>query len=100
MLAIKNGAKERIDTDDDNFPFIEKWQELLKNDFNKYNFVKTAILPLRTSTHIFQMHRHFIWPRGFPLDLIQKSTLFLMRITQPKVSQKLVFGSAWLTVGT
>ena len=33
LFAIKSGASQIIDTDDDNFPDISEWEKLLKSDF-------------------------------------------------------------------
>lgn len=77
LLAIKNGAKEIIDTDDDNFPFIEKWQELLKNDFNKIQLCEKSDFTFKNIYTYFADAQIPFWPRGFPLDLIQKSNSFI-----------------------
>ena len=66
LQAIKNGAEIIIETDDDNFPKETFWNKrqahctvptIVKNDWvNSYKYFSDEI----------------IWPRGFPLEQIQK----------------------------
>ena len=35
LFAIKSGASRIIDTDDDNFPYVNEWEKLLESEFEK-----------------------------------------------------------------
>ena len=68
LYALKNGASMIIDTDDDNYPFEQKWLELL------YNETPTLYLKDKESLTFKNVYTHFsndetpFWPRGFPLN--------------------------------
>src|SRR6185295_7283293 len=65
LLAARAGAAVIIETDDDNFPRPDFWQER-----NRHQSVKTL-----ADAGWVNIYRYFtdqnIWPRGFPLDQIQ-----------------------------
>jgi STELLO glycosyltransferases len=67
LIAIKNGAKLIVETDDDNFPREQFW-----NDRQK-----THQVPLLRDTDWVNVYKYFsdgfIWPRGYPLEHIQKN---------------------------
>lgn len=66
LLAVKNGSSEIIETDDDNFPKQEFW--------NKKNREQSCYLLENTGwVNIYRYFtQQFIWPRGFPLEELQK----------------------------
>ena len=72
LYALRNGASQIIDTDDDNFPYIDKWSELL-NDQAKTLYVKD-----QQSLTFKNIYTHFsnseipFWPRGFPLNKLTR----------------------------
>jgi hypothetical protein len=66
LIAIKNGASELIETDDDNIPRPEFWnskpKEIEATKFENKEWVNVY--------HYFTKQK--IWPRGFPLEELQK----------------------------
>lgn len=66
LLAIRDGASEIVETDDDNFPYAEKW-------LGNYQQAKELRIENSEQTS-FNCYRLFteekIWPRGFPLHEI------------------------------
>ena len=75
LYALRNGASQIIDTDDDNFPYIDKWSELL-NDQAKTLYVKD-----QQSLTFKNIYTHFsnseipFWPRGFLDKLTENSVI-------------------------
>jgi len=65
LLAIKNGAEELVETDDDNIPREEFWQF-------KPRAVKSHVFANTGWVNVYHYFTEkFIWPRGFPLELLQ-----------------------------
>jgi hypothetical protein len=66
LLAIQNGASVIIETDDDNFPLEEFW--ISRNRHQKAHVIEDGGWS--------NVYKYFtdenIWPRGFPLEDIQK----------------------------
>ena len=68
LYALENDASMIIDTDDDNFPYMEKWSELMT--FGK----ETLYLGDQRDLTYKNIYTHFsdssipFWPRGFPLN--------------------------------
>jgi hypothetical protein len=66
LLAIKKGAEVIIETDDDNFPREGFWSK--RESRQNVNFLENA--------GWYNVYSYFsdnkIWPRGFPLELLQK----------------------------
>jgi len=66
ILAARNGAEIIIETDDDNFPEDGFWAERSR----------TQHVPLLTEASWVNVYRYWtdmlIWPRGLPLDEVQK----------------------------
>lgn len=68
LTSIRNGATVIQETDDDNLPLENFWvpiettidASLIKSEFNWINVYEVFT-------------KHLIWPRGFPLDMIQSS---------------------------
>ena len=82
LLAIKNGVTELVETDDDNIPREEFWNETQRK-VKSYAFENTGWVNVY---HYFT--KQFIWPRGYPLEELQKkqtelSTLKLESIDCP-----------------
>jgi len=82
LLAIKNGVTELVETDDDNIPREEFWTEK-QREVKSYSFENTGWVNVY---HYFT--KQFIWPRGYPLEELQKkqtelSTLKLDTINCP-----------------
>ncbi len=71
LLAIKNGALQLVETDDDNIPREEFWndkqREVKSHSFENAGWVNVY--------HYFT--KHTIWPRGFPLEELQKKQIEL-----------------------
>ncbi len=71
LIAIKNGATELVETDDDNIPRKEFWEpktrEVKSHQFENAGWVNVY--------HYFT--KHFIWPRGFPLEELQNKQIEL-----------------------
>ncbi|HET6245534.1 MAG: DUF288 domain-containing protein [Bacteroidetes bacterium] len=71
LIAIKNGATELVETDDDNIPRKEFWEpksrEVKSHQFENKGWVNVY--------HYFS--KQMIWPRGFPLEELQKKQIAL-----------------------
>lgn len=65
LLAIRSGASLIIETDDDNLPYSEFWQERRR---------RQSVRTLAADDGWVNVYRYFseahIWPRGLPLDRI------------------------------
>ena len=71
LLAIKNGVTELVETDDDNIPREEFWDEKHR-EVKSYSFENTGWVNVY---HYFT--KQFIWPRGYPLEELQKKQTVL-----------------------
>jgi hypothetical protein len=72
LEAIRNGNEIIIETDDDNFPM---------NDFFSFWGEEVSAIQLNNSEHEWvniysYFTEKFIWPRGFPLENLQKKVHF------------------------
>jgi hypothetical protein len=67
LLAIRDGASTIIETDDDNIPYPQFWQQ--RQRIHK--------VPVLQNGGWVNVYRYFtdqnIWPRGFPLEKVQQS---------------------------
>ena len=55
-----------LDTDDDNFPYLEKWTELMSGEKEPLYLEDQRDLTYKTHhTHFSESNIPF-WPRGFP----------------------------------
>ena len=70
LYAIKSGATRIIDTDDDNFPNIIEWNELLKSEFEILEHAPSENITFKNIYSYFSNSDIPFWPRGFPLNLI------------------------------
>jgi hypothetical protein len=70
LYAIKNGANAIIDTDDDNFPLILEWHNLLSCNFDANQHICSEDVTLKNIYSYFSNTEIPFWPRGFPLNLI------------------------------
>ena len=52
-LAIKSGASRIIDTDDDNFPDISEWENLLKSEFKIFDMHPLKRYYLKIFIHFY-----------------------------------------------
>jgi hypothetical protein len=66
LIAIKAGATELVETDDDNIPRKEFW-ERKERHVNSIQFENSGWVNVY---HYFT--KNMIWPRGFPLEELQK----------------------------
>ncbi len=66
LIAIQNGATELVETDDDNIPRKEFWKAKTR-EVKSYAFENTGWVNVY---HYFT--KKMIWPRGFPLEELQK----------------------------
>jgi len=71
LLAIKNGATELVETDDDNIPREEFWNDKLR-EVKSHSFENAGWVNVY---HYFTKHK--IWPRGFPLEELQNKQIEL-----------------------
>ncbi len=71
LLAIKNGAEELVETDDDNIPRAEFWTEKSR-EVKSYAFENAGWVNVY---HYFT--KNMIWPRGFPLEELQNKQIDL-----------------------
>lgn len=80
LLAIKNGSVEIVETDDDNIPRAEFWnpkqREVKSYAFNNAGWVNVY--------HYFT--KNMIWPRGFPLEELQKKQTELSTLKNAPVN--------------
>lgn len=65
LIAIKNGATELVETDDDNIPRKEFWEPKTR-EVKSYQFENKGWVNVY---HYFT--EKMIWPRGFPLEELQ-----------------------------
>ena len=80
LVAMKNKSKIIVETDDDNYP---------KDNFFKNLKIKKILKELSGPKWInilefFSKHNQLIWPRGFPLNLINN-------LKKVKVKKKVIF---------
>ncbi len=66
LLAIKNGTTELVETDDDNIPREEFW-DAKQREVKSYSFQNTGWVNVYN-----YFTKQFIWPRGYPLEELQK----------------------------
>jgi len=70
LYALKNGASMILDTDDDNFPYLEKWTELMSGEKESLYLEDQRELTYKNVyTHFSDSSTPF-WPRGFPLNKV------------------------------
>ncbi len=76
LIAIKNGCEIIQETDDDNIPYVEFWDERKIEQ----------LTPLFSETGWLNVYSYFshipVWPRGYPLEEIVKDKL---KIPQPAI---------------
>ena len=86
LYALEYGAKKIIDTDDDNFPLIDKWNVIFEKtpDYLELNASKSICS--KNIYSYFSDSSFPFWPRGFPLDEINSanSLIFEKDTTEPK----------------
>jgi len=68
LYALKNNASMIIDTDDDNFPYQERWLELINNETEILYLEDQQELTYKNVYTHFSKSNNPFWPRGFPLD--------------------------------
>ena len=68
LYALENGASMIIDTDDDNFPYEEKWVELMTNKTEALYLEDQKQLTYKNVYTHFSKSSNPFWPRGFPLN--------------------------------
>jgi hypothetical protein len=66
LLAIRNGASTIIETDDDNIPYQQFWEQRQR----------IQSVPVLQNSGWVNVYRYFtdqnIWPRGFPIERVQE----------------------------
>ena len=84
LFAIKSGASQIIDTDDDNFPVISEWENLLKSEFEIFEHAPSKKISFKNIYSYFSNSDIPFWPRGFPLNLVNldESNINLNYITK------------------
>ncbi len=66
IIALQNGTEEIVETDDDNFPRPEFWMDKTKS-------VKAYDIQQKGWVNVYNYFSDkFIWPRGLPLEELQK----------------------------
>jgi hypothetical protein len=68
LYALENDASMIIDTDDDNFPYPEKWLELMENKTDTLYLEDQRDLTYKNVYTHFSNSTTPFWPRGFPLN--------------------------------
>jgi hypothetical protein len=80
LIAIKNGATELVETDDDNIPRKEFWEPKTR-EVKSHQFENTGWVNVY---HYFT--KQFIWPRGFPLEELQNEQIELTSLKYESVN--------------
>lgn len=80
LLAIKNGSAEIVETDDDNLPKPEFWNKKDREN-QAHLFEQTGWVNVY---HYFT--KHVIWPRGFPLEELQKKQIPLSSLKNERTN--------------
>jgi hypothetical protein len=80
LLAIRNGADELVETDDDNIPRAEFWTEKIR-EVKSYAFENAGWVNVY---HYFT--KNMIWPRGFPLEELQNKQIELSSLKNKTVN--------------
>ena len=70
LFAIKSGASRIIDTDDDNFPYVNEWKKLLESEFEIFEHAPSENISFKNIYSYFSNSDIPFWPRGFPLNLV------------------------------
>ena len=86
LFAIKSGASQIIDTDDDNFPNISEWKNLLNSEFEIFEHSAFDKISFKNIYSYFSDSDIPFWPRGFPLNLVNldESNINLNNITKTR----------------
>jgi hypothetical protein len=80
LLAIKNGSDELVETDDDNIPREEFWSP-------KQREVKSHVFENAGWVNVYHYFtKNMIWPRGFPLEELQKKQIDLSTLKMEAVN--------------
>ena len=80
LIAIKNGATELVETDDDNIPRKEFW-EPKQREVKSYQFENKGWVNVY---HYFT--KNMIWPRGFPLEELQNKQVELATLENKSIN--------------
>ena len=77
LYALRNGASMIIDTDDDNFPYPEKWLQLFESKSENLFLKDEKNLTYKNVYTYFSESKQPFWPRGFPLSkiLLEKAVI-------------------------
>lgn len=68
IIALQNGTTELVETDDDNLPRAEFWEPTTRN-IHAVDVKETGWI------NVYKYFSNkFIWPRGLPLEELQKTT--------------------------
>ena len=68
IIALQNGTEELVETDDDNLPREEFWQPTTK-------IIKAVDVRETGWINVYKYFSNkFVWPRGLPLEELQKET--------------------------
>ena len=86
LYAFEYGATKIIDTDDDNFPLIDKWNKIFEKKPDYLELKKSLDIRSKNIYSYFSDNISPFWPRGFPLDEINSanSLIFEKDTTEPK----------------
>ena len=68
LYAIKAGATEIIDTDDDNFPYKGTWETLLSNQFKIKSLIQKEKKTYKNIYTYFSNMEIPFWPRGISFE--------------------------------
>jgi len=86
LYALEYGATRIIDTDDDNFPFAEKWNMILDKAPDYLELNQSKKIRSKNIYSYFSDNSYPFWPRGFPLDEIKSTDSLILNkdTTTPK----------------
>ena len=70
IFCNKIRCSQIIDIDDDNFPIISEWENLLKSEFEIFEHAPSEKVSFKNIYSYFSNSDIPFWPRGFPLNLV------------------------------
>ena len=79
LYAIENGAEVIIDTDDDNFPYVDCWRKLLLGYFSIKQIRESTESCYKNVYTYFSEKDSPFWPRGFPIDLLTSCSSIIQK---------------------
>ena len=101
LWAKESGANCILDTDDDNFPYLEKWKTLMEGKGIQCYLKPSPKMTFKNIYSYFSNDDIPFWPRGFPLEKIncEKSKILNTDCVNEKIFKSISLYNAWLKPG-